>query len=231
MHLKVIALKYAEGILPGRLVIAEGNESNSVKAPFLFYLIQLDDKNILVDVGGKDMPGYYDKYRKPLIVLNEYGLQSTDIDYVIITHAHSDHIEELYEYKHATIYIQEDELTIGLKNGYISKEYNVQSFQEETILLDILKIKKIGGHTKGSSIVSFLHDEHEYVLCGDECYIPECFTQRIPTGNSYNPENSKDFINKYSNLYYKIFTFHDPNILLGKNGFQVIFEADLNQIM
>ena len=97
------------------------------------------------------------------------------------------------------------------------------------ILFNLLKIRRIGGHQKGSSIVSFVYNNHEYVLCGDECYIDECFEKCIPTGNSYNPEKSKTFIEEYANEYYINFTFHNPEVLPGSNGYQTVFEAEITE--
>lgn len=227
MHLKLIALKYAEGKLPGNLVLENGTEQDTVMASFLYYLIQLDGKNILVDVGDKPMPNYYQNYQSPIAVLNEYGLHAEDIDSVIITHAHHDHIGALQEYKSATIYIQEDEYIIAMESGDITDEFRVQTFRDALILYDVLKIQKIGGHRPGSSIVSFVLDNHEYVLCGDECYIDECFEKCIPTGNSFNPANSKAFIEKYADAYYIKFTFHNPKVMTGRNGHQITLEVDI----
>lgn len=227
MNIKVIALKYAEGLLPGHLVQVNGTEQDTIMASFLYYLIQLNDKNVLVDVGDKPMPNYYQNYQPPVTVLNEYGLHAKDIDSIIITHAHHDHIGALQEYKFATIYIQEDEYIIAMESGDITDEFRVQTFRDELTLYDVLKIQKIGGHRPGSSIVSFVYDAHEYVLCGDECYIDQCFEQRIPTGNSHNPEKSRNFIEKYADVHYVKFTFHNPKVLPGRNGYQVMLDSQV----
>lgn len=227
MHVKVTALKYAEGKLPGALVLQNGSEEDSILASFLYYLIQLDDKNILVDVGGKDIPNYYQHYQKPLTVLQAYGLQAEEIDAIIITHAHHDHIGELLDYPHAVVYLQEDEYKTALANGFITDAFHVQTFENETTLFDVLKLQKVGGHTKGSSIVSFVNGEQEYVLCGDECYTEQCIAEQIPTGNTCNPDNSRRFVETYAAAKYKIFTFHNPNMMPGHNGYQTILECDL----
>ena len=57
---------------------------------------------------------------------------------------------------------------------------------------------RIGGHSKGSCIVTVKAGEKTYVICGDECYQPECLTHRIPTGATCCPEKSRAFVEPYS---------------------------------
>jgi len=84
MHIKITVLKYAEGKLPGNLVKQNGTEQDTIMASFLYYLIQLDDTNILVDVGDKPMPKYYQNYQPPVSILNE-TVKYYDADGKLIT--------------------------------------------------------------------------------------------------------------------------------------------------
>ena len=143
---------------------------------------------------------------------------------IIITHSHHDHIAAITPYKNATIHIQEVEYECG--KGYIPLDMSVHTFSNAYQITEHVLIKKIGGHTTGSSIVIFTCDDKDYVICGDECYVKECLKKQIPSGNNYNQEISMDFVKEYSKDKYIPLLFHDPEILKGKIGFEVILHKE-----
>ena len=155
-----------------------------------------------------------------MLVLEKYGLKAPDITDVVITHAHHDHIAAIQPYKNAVIHIQEIEYQYGKK--YIPTTFKVHTFDNEFHITDDIVIRKIGGHGKGSSIVICHANDKNYILCGDECYVKACFEKQIPTGASYRPEISERFIKEYSGANNVPLLFHDPDILKGKIGFEVI---------
>ena len=181
---------------------------------FAFYLIQTNGRNILVDVGYNDGAGFVRRrFCKPVEVLKSYGLQPEEITDVVITHAHHDHLEAIGAYKNAVIYIQENEYQAGL--GIIPTEAKVCRFKTEYPLCYGVTLKKIGGHSKGSSIVICDLDDKQYALCGDECYVKSCLTHRIPTESSCNPVLSKAFVLEYSKSQYVLFCFMIQTSYLG----------------
>ncbi|MFC1599040.1 MBL fold metallo-hydrolase [Patescibacteria group bacterium] len=62
---------------------------NKCKASSTVTLIQDEKKNIIIDTGTRN------NQEKIIKVLAKHKLKSVDIDYVIITHAHTDHVENL----------------------------------------------------------------------------------------------------------------------------------------
>ena len=52
-----------------------------------------------------------------------------------------------------------------------------------------------------------------------------CFEKQIPTGASYRPEVSERFIKEYSGTNNVPLLFHDPNILKGRIGYEVILDV------
>ncbi len=126
---------------------------------------------------------------------------------MIITHAHHDHIECVKYFKNATVHIQK----VEHKNGksYIPDGFVVNIFEDEFSVCENVKIVKIGGHSEGSCVVEIQDGEKLYVVCGDECYLRECLTRKIPTGSSFSEEKSRDFIEKYSDKKYDVLLCHD----------------------
>lgn len=211
--MNIVALKYGESVFGENYIFKGGNKDKCLPISFTIYLIQTENKNILVDVGCDDGAGFkMSIFKKPIDILAEYGLSANDITDVILTHSHHDHIESIGYYKNAVIHIQKEEYSAAKR--FIPNEFNIHLFDDDYSLTDEIIIKKIGGHSVGSSIV--LADN--YVFCGDECYYKKCLTDRICTGASCNEEASRKFIEEFSKSKYTPLLFHDPNIFTGNVG-------------
>lgn len=217
--MKIVVFKYGECLYPENRIFYGSPSEESIPMSFCFYLIQSDKKNILVDVGCDGMERYnFYAFRQPTELLAEYGLTPDDITDVVITHAHFDHIDDLGHYKKATVHLQEDE--IPKAQPYIENRENINVFKEEFSPGENITIKRYGGHTKGSCIVF----AGKCVLCGDECYYPKNFEEKIPTGNTYSLEKSQAFVENYANGDFMPLLFHSPDILSKEVGFLTVYE-------
>ena len=215
--MKIVALKYGESVFGENYIFKGGNKDKCLPISFTIYLIQTENKNILVDVGCDDGAGFeMSIFKKPVDVLAEYGLSANDITDVIITHSHHDHVEAIKYYKNAVIHIQREEYSAAKR--FIPNDFSIHLFDDNYALTDKIIIKKIGGHSVGSCIV--LADN--YVLCGDECYYKRCFTDKICTGASCDEEKSRNFIAEFGKSNYVQLLFHDPDIIAGRIGYAVV---------
>lgn len=222
--MKITVLKYGESTFEEINIFRGGRPDVKLPISFVFYLIETENRKILVDVGCDDGAGFkMSIFKKPVLVLEEYGLNTSDITDVVITHAHHDHIAAIKTYTNAMIHIQSMEYEVG--KDYIPTSFRVHTFDDEFLLCDKVIVRNIGGHSYGSSIVICRFKEKNYVLCGDECYVKSCFERQIPTGASYRPKVSERFIKEYSGTNNVPLLFHDPHILKGSIGYQVILDA------
>ena len=204
----VTAIKYGESFLSESAVFQGGASNKYLPISFIIYLIKTDSHTILVAAGCDTMPGFEMKnYYRPVDVLAKHGVSAEEITDVVITHAHHDHIEAVHYFKNAIIYIQQEEYDQGKK--YIPEDFAVNCFSDSFMVDDCVNIIKIGGHSIGSSIVTFEKDGKEHVIVGDECYKRVCLERKIPTGSSYCLQKSKDFIEKFSSPEYKILLCHE----------------------
>ena len=220
---RIVVLKYGESIYNEKYIFAGGAPDVMLPISFVIYLIQDGNRNILVDAGCNDGAGFkMSCFCKPIEVLEKYGLRPEDITDVILTHRHHDHVEAIGDFKDAVIHIQKEEYAPARK--FIPENSKVEIFEEQTSLGPNLTIRKIGGHSTGSSIVIYEADNKKYVFCGDECYVRECFEKQIPTGATCNPALSKQFIQDYNGKEYIPLLFHDPTIIPGKVGYEIIME-------
>ena len=214
--MKIVCLKYGETVFGEEYIFKGGQKDRLLPISFCFYLIEINSKKILVDTGCNECANFvFSIFHTPEEALKNYGLTPKDITDVIITHHHHDHIGCVSLFENAVIHIQEDEYTLG--KNYIPKNFKINLFKNELIIENKIKILKIGGHSIGSCIVLI----DNFVICGDECYVEKCLTDKIPTGVSVCHEKSMSFVNKYSDNKYTPLLLHDPDILKGKLGFKI----------
>ena len=204
----IIPIDYGKSVLPESWIFQNGAENKFRPIIFRIYLIKTENRLILVDTGCETMPGFDMKdFIGPIKALDNIGISPEEINDLIITHAHHDHIECAKYFKNAVIYIQKDEYETG--KGYLTESLNIRTFEEKIQVCDGIKAVKIGGHSKGSSIVEITDADKKYVIAGDECYMRDCLTRQIPTGSSYNPEKSRAFIQRYGKGRYTVLLCHD----------------------
>lgn len=206
--MKIIPVKYGESTLPESMIFVCGNKNKVRDIVFMVYLVKTEDRLILIDAGCETMPGFImENFTGPVKALEGMNISPSDITDVVITHSHHDHIECVKYFKNATIHIEENEYELG--KNYLPDGFEINIFRERFSLCDGVEIIKIGGHSHGSCIVEISYGNKTAVITGDECYLRECLTKKIPTGSSVNPDASADFIEKYSGSKYEILLCHD----------------------
>ena len=222
----LIAFKYGEGPFRARDIFCNDTSDAVLSAAWLFYLIRYREHIVLVDtgIGDLDVIGRYgfhmDRFSRPVDLLREYGLTPDEITDVIVTHAHFDHIGDLGLYRKAELYVHEAESDACRK--FIDDMSRVHTFRAPLKLFDRFTIEPVGGHTAGSSIVTFRQGRTGYVLAGDECYLHANLERRIPTGRSYDISRSRWFVEKYAKPRYRVLFCHEPAVVEGNPGFKVI---------
>ena len=202
-----VRVKYADSYLSESAIFKGGTKGKPIPIIFSFYFLKINSKVVLVDAGCDTMPGFVmENYMKPDEALKKHNIHPDQVSEIIITHADHDHIDGVRHFKNAKIYIQKNEYERG--KTYIPKTNEVILFDEEITLFDEIRVLKIGGHQIGSSVVEFDFRGNKYVIAGDECYSDYNIINKVPTAASYNYENSKMFIERYSNSNYKVLLMH-----------------------
>ena len=204
----IIPVDYGKSSLPESWAYENGSEEKKLPIIFRVYLLKTENRLILVDAGCETMPGFdMSDFIGPVKALNNIGISPEAITDLVITHAHHDHIECAKYFKNAARFIQKDEYEAG--KGYLAENLNIRTFDEKMQICDGIKAVKIGGHSKGSSIVEITDSGKKTIIAGDECYSRECLTRQIPPGAPVNPEKSRAFIQKYGRGEYRVLLCHD----------------------
>jgi len=215
--LAVTALKYAESTLPERMVLQNGSDEKQIPISFTIYLLRTENRLILVDAGCDTMPGFNMKhFISPAELLRQNGITPSDITDVVVTHSHHDHIDALRHFPDATVYLTEEEYEPA--KPYLPQHCRIELFSEEAFPANGVRALKIGGHSPGSCVVLFRMQNRDFVICGDECYTRLCYDKNTPTGTSYNPQKSKEFLERFRPEQYHILFCHDNTMIPGRNG-------------
>lgn len=219
--MKITCLKYAQSVYGIQHIFRDAPKGELLPISFCIFLIETGNQKILVDAGCDECGGFeFKPFRSIRCLLNDLNLDYEDITDVIITHSHYDHIALVKCFENATVYIQTDEYING--KSFIPKDLKVTTFDNEYKFENGIVIKKIGGHSTGSSVVIV----DNYVFCGDECYSLDNLKKNILTGASVNLKNSSAFLNEYSKSKYTPLLSHDSNILPNKIGAQIICQKE-----
>ena len=206
--IEIIPINYGKSVLPESWIFQNGAENKVRPIIFVVYLMKTENRLILVDAGCETMPGFeMTDFIGSIKALNNIGISPEEITDLMITHAHHDHIECVKYFKNAVIYIQKDEYEAG--KGYLAENSNIRTFEDELLICAGIKAVKIGGHSKGSSVVEITDGQKQYVIAGDECYVRECIEKQIPPGGPYDPEKSRAFLEKYAKGDYTVLLCHD----------------------
>lgn len=222
--MRIVAFKYGESLFGENYLFRGGRREVMLPISFCFYLIEDGTRRILVDVGCNDGAGFVmSAFTRPAALLRENGIDPMSVSDIILTHHHHDHVEAAADFPGATVHIQRDEYPKAKK--HLPDAARVELFDDGLTLTDRVIVRRIGGHTPGSSIVLCTCAGRVYVLCGDECYVEGCLTRGIPTGASHDPAASAAFITEYRKPRYTPLLFHDPAILPGRTGAAVVAES------
>ena len=125
-------------------------------------LIRTDDRNIVVDTSSTFLRPAVKDSLKQLCVLPK------DIDSVVLTHAHHDHMENLDLFPKAKIYIRKEE-EFG-KGVQVDKDVE---------LAPGVKLVHTPGHTAGSMSV-FVTAERKYAITGDAVPLENNVVNMVP---------------------------------------------------
>ena len=192
------------------------------------------EKNVLVDTGGtaqtvvargrpKDSVTHVQTLEEGLA---KYDLKPDDIDTVIITHLHWDHIELAYKYKNARFIVQEEELNIASDPELAGEGYTQELFQKvnfdvvkgDTEIMKGIRVLSTPGHSVGGQSVAIETEEGTAVIAGF-CCIGENFepdeetkkrTQFIIPGIHLSVSKSRESMLKVIEVADIIVPLHEP---------------------
>lgn len=158
------------------------------KADATCTLIKTDDGIIVVDPSTI--------FLKPIIKKSfmQIGIYPKEVGFVVLTHVHQDHMENLSMFPNATVYVHEGE-DMEVPGATVINEKEFQ-------LMPGIRLVHTPGHTKGSMSV-FVEAERKYVVAGDAIPTENNFRRMSPPSTNYDEDlalQSIKMIKRYADV-------------------------------
>jgi len=167
------------------------------------YLIKMYMKNILIDTSSGE------NRNELLHNLSKLSINPKDINIILLTHMHYDHISNLLIFKNAIAYASEEEISEFYKDPVATtlarmSENKIESIKVmlkpiSTFKNKFIKVIKTPGHTKGS--LCFYLPKEKILFSGDTIFNEGIGRTDFPTSN---PEKLPVSIRKISHISYNI---------------------------
>ncbi|HLH25018.1 MAG TPA: MBL fold metallo-hydrolase [Chloroflexota bacterium] len=195
-------------------------------------------RRILVD------PAHVGRRRFLLDALARRGLTPTDIDLVVLTHAHWDHIQNLDVFDHAPIYLHPDERKYAQRphrndwatpqwTGAIIERQDAREIAEGGELLPGIGVVDMPGHSPGSIGISVPTEAGLAVITGDALHFAYVLRTGINPLVFWDAEQAKRSIERIAALADVIYPGHDRPFRVAKSGeieYLVPFRLTVNGI-
>ena len=158
-------------------ILAVGNlerddDGNILQAHSTSTLIRSGDRLIVVDTSSKYLrPALKNSFR-------ELGVFMKDVDTVILTHSHSDHIENLDLFPNAKVYLHAGGEEVPFKHETVTEDIEIA---------EGVKLVHTPGHTPDSMSV-FVKADRNYVVAGDAVPLEDNIRKKVPPRLNYDPD-------------------------------------------
>lgn len=194
-------------------VLHDGTTAVAGMVPVPVWLLEGTSRKILIDTGLGDideiteMTGRYGvqtygtrSVDQDLVVgLAEHGVSPEDIDVVVLTHLHFDHVGNNHLFPNATFIIHRSEAAQGFAPAhycqftYPEYAYKLTELNDRIQIIDGdvqiepgVRLLAIGGHTPGTLAVVIDTDEGRVALAGDLMYNYRNLELNWPTGSFWD---------------------------------------------
>jgi glyoxylase-like metal-dependent hydrolase (beta-lactamase superfamily II) len=163
-------------------------------------LIRTDERMMVVDTSTP--------YMRPALKTSfkQIGVFPKDVDTVILTHSHYDHVGNNGMFENAAIFMHQDE------HGEVE---GAKPLETEKDIVPGVRIVHTPGHTKGSVSV-FVKADQRYVIAGDA--IPKFgnYEKTVPPAINVDPDLALESIKRITKYADVIIPGHDPPFLVNR---------------
>ncbi len=228
------------------------SKKHRVKLPLTCYLIEIGNKKILVDTGWNPLVrsnpvkalGIMQSMLSKVELLEgkaiseqlqRLGLQASDIDILILTHLHGDHISGLQSMSSAKqILVSGIELRAAKSNPIVYNapmwkgidlktfRFNNSNIGPENLSYDLLgdgsiQLVAVPGHAAGQTALLIQNKDAFIILCADAAYNAKSWNESLLPGITTNKKKAKCALEWLATMSKKdnckgIFASHDASV-------------------
>lgn len=224
------------------IVRRDGSVHEGVMVPVPVWLIEGADRKILIDTGlgdidevsemqsryGVDFVASRSEDQDLVAGLAKHGVRPEDIDLVVLTHLHFDHVGNNELFPNARFVVQKAELPQAEEPPhfcmfyYPEYSYKIDAVRDRLDVIDgdvdidpAVRLVKIGGHTPGSMVVMVKTDAGTVCLTSDVMYNYRNLELNWPMGSFWDlPE----LIDGYERLH------READIIIPEHDWQFLQE-------
>lgn len=206
-------------------VLHDGTPAAGGMVPIPVWLIEGTEQTILIDTGlgdtdelmammktyGVDMYATRSEDQDIVSGLRAHGVEPEDVDIVVLTHLHFDHIGNNHLFPNATFIVQRDEVPQGFvppkynQFAYSEYSYKVADVRDRITIIEGdhqlepgVRLLRIGGHTPGTMAVVVDTEIGRVCLAGDIMYNYRNIELNWPTGAFWD---LKDLMSGYDRIH------------------------------
>jgi glyoxylase-like metal-dependent hydrolase (beta-lactamase superfamily II) len=180
-------------------------------------------RRILVD------PAHVGRRTFLLDALAQRGLTPADVDLVVLTHAHWDHVQNLDVFEHAPIYLHPDERKYAQRphrndwatpqwTGAIIERQQVREIAEGGELLPGIGVVDMPGHSPGSIGITVATEAGLAVVTGDALHYAYVLQTGINPLVFWSAEQAKRSIERVAAMADVVYPGHDRPFRVAKSG-------------
>lgn len=225
--------RYGTSVYSEATIFAGGRKSLKMDFHWLFFALKYAGRWILADTGFSD-PKYIKAFgiawTDPLELLQGIGVAPPDVDMLLLTHAHFDHVGLVAAFPESEIYISKaalESVNYPPARGALKASKRLHTSSGTWELLPGLELVEIGGHTAGSSVVNIRAGDKTLTLTGDEAYVPDNWRLPRANGSTVNLEKNQRFLQRLHDQVesgaVEAYSFHDPGLVTGADPILRIF--------
>jgi glyoxylase-like metal-dependent hydrolase (beta-lactamase superfamily II) len=199
---RIYAVRYAHRSCTSSEAFYGDHHSSPMAMDYFVWALTSGARTVVVDLGFTEAVGTRrgrQFLRCPSRGLAEIGVDCAQVEHVVLSHFHYDHVGNYALFPRATFYVQEQEMAFytGRNASFPAFRRSVEvddvcalvrlNYEGRVVFVDGAReivpgvtVTKVGGHTPGMQIISVEHAKGRAVVASDASHYYRNFEERIP---------------------------------------------------